>query len=92
MLPQTTREKLLQQIAARHEVYNMHHQATLVLTALFAKHIKRASRVLQATAAAQQRVAAEQEDSHGSKPSGYIRNVSSKAVPAWRQPLRGMQV
>jgi len=47
---------------------------------------------LQATAAAEQRLAAEQEDSHVSKPSGFIRNVSSKAVPAWRQPLKGMQV
>ena len=48
--------------------------------------------MLQVTAAAQQRMAAEQEDDHGSKASGFIRHVSSKAVPAWRQPLRGMQV
>ena len=48
--------------------------------------------MLQATAAAQQRVTAEQEDPHGAKQSGFIKHLSSKAVPAWRQPLRGMQV
>ena len=46
----------------------------------------------QATVAAKQRVEAEQEDSHSAKQSGFIRNLPSKAVPAWRQPLRGRQV
>ncbi|KAL0023783.1 hypothetical protein WJX77_004812 [Trebouxia sp. C0004] len=53
-----------------------------------AKVQKDPQRILKATAAAQQRLTAEQEDCHGSKPSGFIRNVSSKAVPAWRQPLK----
>ncbi|DBA97192.1 TPA: hypothetical protein ACH3X1_014951 [Trebouxia sp. C0004] len=57
-----------------------------------AKVQKDPQRILKATAAAQQRLTAEQEDCHGSKPSGFIRNVSSKAVPAWRQPLKGMQL
>ncbi|KAL3149357.1 hypothetical protein ABBQ32_002160 [Trebouxia sp. C0010 RCD-2024] len=57
-----------------------------------AKVQKDPQRLLKVTAAAQQRLAAEQEDSHSSKPSGFIRHISGKGVPAWRQPLRGMQV
>ncbi|KAL3133005.1 hypothetical protein ABBQ38_006914 [Trebouxia sp. C0009 RCD-2024] len=57
-----------------------------------AKVQKDPQRILKVTAAAQQRLAAEQEDSHSSKPSGFIRHISGKGVPAWRQPLRGMQV
>ena len=46
----------------------------------------------QATVAAKQRMEAEQEDSHSAKQSGFIRNLSSKATPTWRQPLRGLQL
>lgn len=46
---------------------------------------------MQATEAAKQRLEAQQEDGHAPKPSGFIRNLPSKAVPAWRQPLKGLQ-
>lgn len=47
--------------------------------------------MLQATASVAQRKIADQEEGHKPKDSSFIRHIQSRAVPQWRQPLKGLQ-
>ena len=47
--------------------------------------------MLQATASVAQRKIADQEEGHKPKDSAFIRHIPSRAVPQWRQPLKGLQ-